>query len=95
MKLPLDVLAVRKIGHPMQREFAVGALAEPDFVFLNEQTLQEFPANETDLNEIISEEKICLQEYAEKFHFAGMPEFVGKNILLSLFISLNRFRVVK
>ena len=29
LKLPLDVLIVRKIGHPLHREFAVGALAEP------------------------------------------------------------------
>ena len=29
LKRPLDVLIVRKIGHPWQREFAVGALAEP------------------------------------------------------------------
>ena len=27
LHLPLDVLIVRKIGHPRQREFAVGALA--------------------------------------------------------------------
>jgi len=34
LKCPLDVLVVRKIGHPLQREFAVGALAEPGVVFL-------------------------------------------------------------
>ena len=30
LRLPLDVLIVRKIGHPIQREFALGALAEGD-----------------------------------------------------------------
>jgi predicted phosphoribosyltransferase len=25
LRLPLDVLVVRKIGHPLHREFAVGA----------------------------------------------------------------------
>ena len=35
LQCPLDVLVVRKIGHPRQREFAVGALAEPDVVLLD------------------------------------------------------------
>ncbi|HEU6448290.1 MAG TPA: phosphoribosyltransferase family protein [Verrucomicrobiae bacterium] len=82
MNLPLDVLVVRKIGHPSQREFAVGALAEPDFVFLNEKTLEEFPAERLALEEIIAEEKVRLRRYSDKFHFAGMPSFSGKDILL-------------
>src|SRR5260221_14123281 len=53
LKLPLDVLVVRKIGHPMQREFAVGALAEPDVVLLNEESLLEFPVGRTELEKII------------------------------------------
>jgi len=44
--LPLDVLVVRKIGHPLQREFAVGALAEPGLVFIHEESLQHDPKNE-------------------------------------------------
>ena len=39
LKLPLDVLVVRKIGHPHFREFAVGALAEAETVVLDEQAL--------------------------------------------------------
>jgi len=36
---PLDALIVRKIGHPWHREFAVGALAEPDVVVLDEASV--------------------------------------------------------
>ena len=35
LELPLDTLIVRKIGHPVQREFAVGALAEGDVVLFD------------------------------------------------------------
>ena len=35
LQRPLDVLVVRKIGHPWHREFAVGALAEPDVVIFD------------------------------------------------------------
>ena len=39
LERPLDVLMVRKIGHPWHREFAVGALAEPDVVIFDEATV--------------------------------------------------------
>src|ERR1035438_6060949 len=39
LHLPLDVLVVRKIGHPRQREFAVGALAENGVVVLDEDVI--------------------------------------------------------
>ena len=38
LELPVDVLVVRKIGHPHYREFAVGALAEPHVVLLDERS---------------------------------------------------------
>ena len=39
LHLPLDVLIVRKIGHPFHREFAVGALAEHGVVVLDESAV--------------------------------------------------------
>src|SRR5215472_7176425 len=56
LKLPLDVMVVRKIGHPLQPEFAVGALAEPDSVFLNEESLSEFPVPQAKLEKVIAAE---------------------------------------
>lgn len=81
-KLPLDVLAVRKIGHPLQREFAIGALAEPDFVFLDEKTMREFPSSRFDVDEIVAEEKERLRQYAKQFHFVQKQSLEGKNVLL-------------
>jgi putative phosphoribosyl transferase len=82
LKLPLDVLVVRKIGHPLQREFAVGALAEPDVVSLNEESLLEFPVARDELDKIIEEEKSRLREYRRRFHFLERPKFDGKIILI-------------
>ena len=81
-ELPLDVLVVRKIGHPLQREFAIGALAEPDFVFLNEESLREFPAAKSDFDKVIAEEKNRLGDYRRRFHLSEMPPLEGKIILL-------------
>ena len=82
LKLPLDVLVVRKIGHPMQPEFAVGALAEPDSVFLNEECLAEYPVSRSKLDKIIAEEKNRLYEYRRQFHLHEIPVLAGKSVLL-------------
>ena len=82
LKLPLDVLVVRKIGHPFHREFAVGALAEPDFVLIHEDALCGFPVPQLALDDVIAEEKLRLEKYSRQFHFSGRPSFKGKSILL-------------
>jgi putative phosphoribosyl transferase len=82
LRLPLDVLVVRKIGHPFQPEFAMGALAEPDCVFLNEESLAEYPVSKNKLDKIIGEEKACLDEYRRRFHLHGIPVLEGKAVLI-------------
>jgi putative phosphoribosyl transferase len=82
LKLPLDVLVVRKLGHPWQPEFAVGALAEPDAVFLNEDSLRDFPLSPPQLEKIIAMEKTRLQEYRRQFHLHESPALADKAVLL-------------
>ena len=47
--LPLDVLIVRKIGHPLHREFAVGALAEGEVVVLDDAVIGTNPIVRSEL----------------------------------------------
>lgn len=82
LNLPLDALVVRKIGHPMQREFAIGALAEPDVVILDEVTLVQTPLDRADLDNVIAEELSRLNEYRTRFHFSEPLAFDGKDILI-------------
>lgn len=79
---PLDVLLVRKIGHPFHREFAVGALAEPDVVILDEQSIGWNPMVRLELQDIIAEEKARLADYAARFRRGPPPELTDKVILL-------------
>lgn len=65
---PLEALAVRKLGHPMHREFAVGALAEAGVVLLDEQSLGQGPFIREQLESVIKEEKDRLRSYEEQFH---------------------------
>ena len=82
LHLPLDVLVVRKIGHPWHREFAVGALAENGVVVLDEGVIGTNPVVRAELEEIIQEEKERLRSYQARFHPKGAPDLTGKAVLL-------------
>ncbi len=82
LRCPLDVLLVRKIGHPWQREFAVGALAEPDVVIFNESLKWKNPLARRELDDVIAEEQERLRDYRSEFHRGVMPALEGKTVLL-------------
>ncbi len=81
LQAPLDVLVVRKIGHPWHREFAVGAMAEKGVVVLDEQAIGRNPLIRTELNEIIEEEKERLNAYQASFRQEPL-DLIGKAVLL-------------
>jgi putative phosphoribosyl transferase len=82
LQAPLDVVIVRKIGHPLHREYAVGALAEPDVILLNERVLGQSSIIRAQLDQIIKEERERLRTYQAKFHIDGPPDRTGKAIVL-------------
>ena len=82
LQRPLDVLVVRKIGHPWHREFAVGALAEPNVVIFDKATLISVPAPRGQLDKVVAEEIARLQEYRSCFHGSDPPLLQSRNVLL-------------
>ena len=82
LNLPLDVLIVRKIGHPLQREFALGALAEPDVVVLDTTIIDNNPVVTAELEQVVQEEKERLRDYQLRFHPRGVPDLTHKRVLL-------------
>lgn len=82
LQAPLDVLMVRKIGHPRHREFAIGALAEGDVVVLDEAARESRSSVRNEIELIIQEEFQRLKEYQARFHPAGQPDFQGKQLLV-------------
>lgn len=79
---PLATLVVRKIGHPHHREMAVGAIAEPDVVVFDNDSLRWSPPSHAELEAVELEEIQRLHHYQKLFHPAGLPDFNGKNVLL-------------
>jgi putative phosphoribosyl transferase len=82
LQLPLDVIVVRKIGHPLQREFAIGALAQDGVVVLDEPVIARNPINRADLNAIVEEETERLRTYEVRFNGDRRPEVAGKTALI-------------
>jgi putative phosphoribosyl transferase len=60
----------------------LGALAEPDSVFLNEESLHEFPVTRAGLDKVIASESEHLLDYRRRFHLSEMPALAGKVVLL-------------
>jgi len=81
LRCPLDTIIVRKIGHPLQREFAVGALAEGDVILLHERHIGNDPLLRRRLDSVIAEEKERLAAYRKKFHPAKQ-DLNGKTVLI-------------
>src|SRR5216110_660505 len=79
---PLDVLVVRKIGHPGHREFAVGALAEENTLVLDEEVINRTGVSPADLKEVLAEEKERLTEYQALFLRANRPLLKDKIVLI-------------
>jgi len=82
LHLLLDVLVVRKIGHPQHREFAVGALAENDVVLLDEHTVGSDETTRAMVSDVIREERERLADYKNKFRGDREVDFRDKAMLI-------------
>jgi predicted phosphoribosyltransferase len=80
--LPLDVLVVRKIGHPLQREFAVGAMAEEGVVIIDERVVGRNPLIRFELDRVIAEEQDRMRGYQAAFHQNVAHPYADKSVLL-------------
>jgi putative phosphoribosyl transferase len=77
--VPLDVLIVRKLGHPQYREYAVGALAE-NGVFVFDAAGRGDMNLQAGLQEVIAEEQERMRAYQAKFHFDRTPALVDDGL---------------
>jgi putative phosphoribosyl transferase len=82
LQRPLDVLLVRKLGHPHQREFAVGALAEDGTVVLDEETLSRSGLARADLDALIATERERLDQARAQFCRGAAPRLRGRRVLI-------------
>src|SRR5947207_7021674 len=82
LKCPLDVLVVRKIGHPGHREFAVGAPAKHGTLVLDEEVINRTGVTQVALREVLAEETARLTDYLARFLRPNRPVLEGKIALI-------------
>ena len=81
--LPLDILLVRKLGAPGQRELAMGAIASGGTIVLNQDVLHALRVPEHILNAVIEHEIRNLERMAIAYRKGRPPlEIDGRAVIL-------------
>ena len=57
LHVALDVFIVRKLGVPDQEEFAMGAVAAPDVIYLNKEIINQLHLSQSDIEAVYQKEK--------------------------------------
>src|SRR5690606_30929929 len=79
LKLPLDVLLVKKIGAPMQPEFAIGAVSEDKEPVWNYESLAYMNLSQGRLQELADETHEKILQQLKKWRQGRAPlSVVGK-----------------
>lgn len=64
---PLDVVVVRKLGVPGQRELAMGAVASGDVTIIDERLVDTIGVSDSEIEEIADEQREEVREREERF----------------------------
>jgi putative phosphoribosyl transferase len=81
--LPLDILAVRKLGAPEAEELAMGAIASGGFMVLNDDVLRRFHVSEKRLNQVIEQETLEMSRRENLYRSGRSPiDIAGRTVIL-------------
>jgi len=78
---PLDVLVVRKLGHPGQEEFAMGAIASGGVRYLDESTLA-WPVPPAEIEAVVEREQVELARRERLYRGERAPLALEGRVLL-------------
>ena len=73
LSAPLDVLVVRKLGAPLQREYAIGAIAEEGVALVDDRALRELAITEQELRQTAEHETRELERRVRLFRDDRAP----------------------
>jgi putative phosphoribosyl transferase len=84
LELPLDVLCVRKLGVPFQRELAMGAIAGGGAVVRNEAILADWPAAAASFERVLEQERgeLARRERAYRGNNAAPLNVRGRHVII-------------
>ena len=83
LQLPLDVLCVRKLGVPFQRELAMGAIASGGAVVRNEEVLAGWPAATAAFERVLAQELGELARRERAYRGSAPPlKLQGRTVII-------------
>lgn len=83
LKLPLDVMTVRKLGTPGHEEMAMGAIASGGVRILNQEVVQALQLSEAQINDATEHEHQELQRREALYREGRAPlDLTGRKVIL-------------
>ncbi len=83
LRLPLFPYIVRKIGHPANPEFGLGALAEGGATYVDSASLADQGLTMEDLRPVIEKEMRELKRRKKAYTIRPLPHLAGRTIILT------------
>jgi diadenosine tetraphosphate (Ap4A) HIT family hydrolase len=83
LEVPLDIVLVRKLGAPFQREYAIGTIGEDGALFVNERALALLGLSQDELMRIALRERVELERLSGLYRGEHEPLPVeGRTVIL-------------
>lgn len=83
LKLPLYPYVVRKLGHPLHREFGLGAVAEGGSTHVDDAMMRAHGVTWEDMEPVIGEEMEELARRKNAYLVRARPDLKGKTIIVT------------
>lgn len=83
LDLPLSVVVVRKLGHPNNPEYAIGAIASGGGKVLHDEAISRYGITHDQIQSVLKKEKRKLKKREELYHGKRIElDIEGKTVLL-------------
>lgn len=83
LQAPLDVLVVRKIGAPINPEFAIGAIGENNALVVNQLVRRQLGVSDTELERLIARAQVDLDRRISRYrHGKPLINLAGHDVIL-------------
>lgn len=82
LDLPLDVIVARKIGHPENRDLAVGAVAADGATWIHDEFVEKWEVEPDALDAAIEDERETVREKMDAYCDGELPEVEGETVMI-------------
>ncbi|MDG0817479.1 alpha/beta family hydrolase [Bdellovibrio svalbardensis] len=82
LKAPLDLIMVKKIGAPLNPEFAIGAVSEDSKPLLNHAVIQTYHFNRHEIEKTAQQKIAEVREQIQKLRGNKKPELIEKRVII-------------